>query len=253
MEYSINKLARLSGVTTRTLHYYDEIGLLSPNRTSSNGYRIYGQNEVSLLQQILFFKELGMPLDEIKKIMTSADYDETTSLQKHLTALKAKQKQIRQLIANVEKTIAASKGDVTMCDTEKFDGFKQTFITKNEKQYGKELREKFGDALIDGSNVKMMELTPEAYEKSQILSREIACLLKSASNQGDPSSELAQKVCALHKEWLKYFWPHYSKKAHLGLAQMYVDDPRFQKYYDAISVGCGMFLCDALKIYCAKD
>lgn len=80
MEYSINKLAKLAGVSTRTLRYYDEIGLLSPERISSNGYRVYGQKEVDLLQQILFYRELGVSLDEIKNIVWSKDYDGIAAL-----------------------------------------------------------------------------------------------------------------------------------------------------------------------------
>jgi len=89
MEYSINKLAKLAGITTRTLRYYDEIGLLSPQRISSNGYRVYAQKEVNLLQQILFYRELGVQLDEIKNIVWSENYDEFASLQDHLSALKS--------------------------------------------------------------------------------------------------------------------------------------------------------------------
>jgi DNA-binding transcriptional MerR regulator len=250
MEYSINKLAKLARVSTRTLRYYDEIELLTPERVSSNGYRVYGQKEVDLLQQILFYRELGVSLDEIKNIVWSKDYDGIAALQSHLSALKAKKDQIELLIANVEKTIAASKGEITMSDNEKFEGFKQKMVEDNEKQYGKEIREKFGDAIVDASNAKMMGLTAEQHEKVQKLSCQINDSLKTAFQQGDPSSDLAQKVCALHKEWLGYFWSHYSKEAHLGLARTYVDDPRFRKYYDDIAVGCAEFLYDAIKIYC---
>lgn len=250
MEYSINKLAKLAGVSTRTLRYYDEIKLLSPKRISSNGYRVYRQKEVDLLQQILFYRELNLPLDEIKSIIWSKDYDGITALQGHLSALKTKREQIEFLIANVEKTISASKGEITMNDKEKFEGFKQKMLDENENQYGQEIREKFGDAMIDDSNAKMMGLTADQYEKIQELSRQTNDSLKIAFEQGDPSSELAQRVCAMHKEWLGYFWNHYSKEAHLGLAQTYVDDPRFTKYYDAIAVGCAEFLRDAIKIYC---
>ncbi len=250
MEYSINKLAKLAGVSTRTLRYYDEIGLLSPERISSNGYRVYGQKEVDILQQILFYRELGVSLDEIKNIVWSKDYDGIAALQGHLSALKAKKEQIELLITNVEKTIAASKGEITMSNKEKFEGFKQKMLDENEKQYGKEIREKFGDAIVDASNAKMMGLTTEQYEKVQNLSCQINDLLKAAFEQGNPSSELAQKACALHKEWLGYFWKHYSKEAHLRLAQGYVDDPRFRKYYDAVATGCAEFLRDAIKIYC---
>lgn len=250
MEYSINKLSKLAGVSTRTLRYYEEIELLSPKRIKSNDYRVYGQNEVDILQQILFFRELRVSLDEIKKIIKSKEYDATSALEEHLLALKEKRKQIETLIANVEKTIATSKGECEMNDKEKFEGFKQNLIAENEKKYGKEVREKFGNAVIDESNAKTMGLTKEQYEETQKLSEEINKLLKTAFEQGEPSSESAQKVCALHKEWLQYFWNHYSKEAHLGLAQTYVDDLRFKKYYDNIAEGCAEFLHSALKIYC---
>lgn len=249
MEYSINKLAKLSGVSIRTLHYYDEISLLSPKRIS-NGYRIYGPEEVDLLQQILFYRELGMPLDEIKRILLSANYDGVSALQSHLTALKSKREQIDLIINNVEKTISASKGEIEMNDKEKFEGLKQKIIDENEKKYGKEIREKYGDDVVNASNVKMMGLTGWQYEKAQELSRQINESLKLAFEQGDPRSELAQKVCAMHKEWLGFYWTHYSKEAHLGLAQGYVDDPRFKEYYDSIAAGCAEFLRDAIKIYC---
>lgn len=251
MEYSISKLAKLAGVSTRTLRYYDEIGLLSPGRISSNGYRVYGQKEIDLLQQILFYRELGVPLNEIKKIVGSQDYDRMAALQSHLSALKAKKEQLKLLIATVEKTIAAAKGEISMSDREKFEGFKRKMIEENEKRFGREVREKYGDEAMEASNAKLMGLTAEQYARLEELSRQINDNLKKAFEQGDPSSELSQKVCALHKEWLGYYWDSYSKEAHLGLAQMYVEDPRFREYYDAIAVGCAEFLRDAIKIYCA--
>lgn len=251
MEYSINQLAKLAGISTRTLRYYDEIKLLTPRRISTNGYRVYEKKEVDLLQQILFYRELGVSLDEIKRIVWSKEYDGIAALQGHLSALKAKKEQIELLIINVEKTIASAKGETIMSDKEKFAGFKQKLIDKNEKQYGKEIREKYGDDIIDASNAKVMGLTAEQYERVQELSRQINDSLKAAYEQGDPSSELAQKVCALHKEWLGCFWNFYSKEAHISLVQTYVDDPRFKKYYDAIAVGCAEFLLEAMKVYCA--
>lgn len=250
MEYSINKLAKLAGITTRTLRYYDEISLLSPQRISSNGYRVYGKKEVDLLQQILFYRELGVQLDEIKNFVWSKNYDGLAALQDHLSALKAKKEQIDLLITNVEKTIAASKGEIKMSDKEKFEGFKQKMIEENEQRYGKEIRERFGDAVIDASNAKVMRLTSGQYENVQKLSQQINDSLKVAFEQGDPSSQLAQQVCAWHKEWLGYYWNHYSKEAHLGLAKAYVADPRFKKYYDDIKEGCAEFLFEALQIYC---
>lgn len=250
MEYTINKLAKLAGVSTRTLRYYDQIGLLSPVRMSSNGYRIYGQKEVDLLQQILFYRELNIQLDEIKKIISSKDFDGMEALQNHLTTLLSKRKQLDLLIANVENTIKAAKGETIMSDKEKFDGFIQKLVDDNEQQYGKEIREKYGDDVIDRSNAKVKGMTKEQYTEMERLSLEVNETLKAAFEQGNPAGELAQKACELHKKWLCYFWDHYSKEAHTGVTQMYVDDPRFTAYYDKIAVGAAAFLRDAVLIYC---
>lgn len=250
VEYRINELAKLAGISVRTLHYYDQIQLLTPKRISSNGYRVYGKEEVDSLQQILFYRELGVPLSEIQKIMGSKSYNSMSALQKHLSALKSRRKQMDCLIANVEKTIATLKGETSMSDKEKFEGFKKDMIEENEKKFGKEIRAMFGDRVIDDSNAKIMGLTPEKYAQAQELSAQINQFLKLAFEQGDPSSELAQKVCEMHKKWLSYYWSQYSKEAHIGLAQAYVDDPRFTRYYDKIAVGCAAFLRDAIRIYC---
>ena len=250
IEYTINKLARLASVSTRTLRYYDAISLLPPRRIDSSGYRIYGQHEVDLLQQILIYRELNVPLGEIKKIMSSKNYDRLGALQKHLSDLKDKRERLNLLIVNVEKTITALRGGATMNDREKFEGLKQKLLEKNEMQYGQEVREKFGNKVIDDSNAKLMGLSAAQYTEVQELSNQINTLLKAAFEQGNPSSELAQKVCTLHQKWLGYFWASYSKEAHLGLAQAYVDDPRFKRYYDNIATGCAEFLNKSLQIFC---
>ena len=250
MEYTINKLAKMVGVSTRTLRWYDERGLLKPRRISVNGYRVYGQAEVNRLQQILFYRELGVELSEIGRILSAKDYDEITALQNHRAALCAKRDQLSLLIANVEKSIKARKGEITMSDKEKFEGFKQKLIEENEEKYGGEIRAKYGNKTVDRSNEKIKGMTKEQYDEMEKLSLEVNETLKSAFEQGDPASELAQKACELHKRWLDYFWDNYTKQAHLAVTQMYVDDPRFSEYYDKIAPGCAVFLRDAVLIYC---
>lgn len=250
MEYTVNKLAKLAGVSTRTLRYYGELGLLSPVRKSSNGYRIYGQKEVDRLQQILFYRELGVPLDEIKKIISSKDFDGAAALQSHLSALLAKRKQLDLLIANVEKSVMAAKGETIMSDKEKFDGFTQKMADDNERQYGVEIRAKYGNDAVDCSNAKVKGMSREQYAEVESLSLEVNETLKAAFEQGDPAGELAQKACELHKKWLCCFWEYYSREAHIGVTQMYVDNPRFTAYYDRIAAGCATFLRDAVLIYC---
>lgn len=251
MEYTVNKLSKLAGITPRTLRYYDTLGLLSPARISSSGYRIYGQKEVVRLQQILFYRELGVSLDEIMKIITSKAFDEQTALESHLTQLLAKREQLDLLIDNVEKSLKSSKGEYVMSDKEKFEGFKQKLVDDNEKQYGAEVRAAYGEDAINRSNAKIKGMTKEEYQALEALTLELNEAIKSAFEQGDPAGDLAQKACALHKKWLTFYWNDYSKEAHLGLTQMYVDDPRFTAYYDKIAVGSAVFLRNAMQIFLA--
>jgi DNA-binding transcriptional MerR regulator len=249
MEYTIQKLASLAGVSTRTLRYYDEIGILKPARINSSGYRIYGQAEVNLLQQILFYRELGVGLDSIKDIVTAPTFDGAKALREHREKLLEKKEQLDLLIANVDKTIALTEGRITMSNKEKFEGFKKKMIEDNEKNYGKEIREKYGKDTVEASNAKVMNMTQEQYEEVTALSEQIHTTLAEAFKTGDPAGELAQKAAHLHKQWLTYYWKEYSKEAHAGLAQMYVDDERFTAYYDKEQPGTAVFLRDAIHIY----
>lgn len=249
MEYTVQKLGRLAGISTRTLRFYDEIGILKPARINSSGYRIYGHEEVDRLQQILFYRELGISLDRIKEIVTDPTFNGAKALKEHREQLLDKRKQLDMLIANVEKSIALSEGSITMTDKEKFEGFKQRMIEDNEQKYGKEIREKYGENTVDKSNKKLMNMTQEQHEGVTSLSSELMSMLSEAFKTGDPAGELAQKAAELHKQWLMHYWNDYSKEAHAGLAQMYVDDERFTAYYDKDQPGTAAFLRDAIQIY----
>lgn len=249
MEYTVQKLGGLAGVSTRALRYYDEIGILKPARINSSGYRIYGQKEVDMLQQILFYRELGVSLENIKEIVTASDFDGANALREHREKLLAKRDQLDLLIANVEKTIAAAERRIKMSDKEKFEGFKKKMIEDNEKKYGKEIREKYGKETVEKSNEKFMNMTKEQYDEANSLTNELMSTLRQAFKTGNPAGELAQKAADLHKQWLTLYWDQYSKEAHAGLAQMYVDDPRFTAYYDKEQPGTAEFLRDAILIY----
>lgn len=249
MEYTVQKLGKMAGVSTRTLRYYDEIGILKPARINSSGYRIYGKEEVDRLQQILFYRELGVSLVNIKDIVTSPSFDAVEALREHREKLLAKRQQLDLLIANVDKTIAVSEEGFTMTEKEKFEGFKQEIIEDNEKKYGKEIREKYGDKQVDESNKKFKNMTKQQYDEFEKLGASVISTLKEAFATGDPAGELAQKTADLHRKWLSYAWGSYNKEAHAGLAQMYVDDERFTAYYDKEQPGSAEFLRDAILIY----
>jgi DNA-binding transcriptional MerR regulator len=249
MEYTVQKLGMLAGVSTRTLRYYDEIGILKPARINSSGYRIYGQAEVDKLQQILFYKELGLHLDKIKDLVNSPSFNAAKALSEHREQLLDKRSQLDRLIANVEMTIASNEGRITMTDKEKFEGFKQKMVEDNEQKYGKEIRKKYGDNAINNSNQKVLNMTQDQHDEVTRLAEELHSVLAEAYKTGDPSSDLAQKAADLHKQWLTYYWSEYSKEAHAGLAQMYVDDKRFTAYYDKEQPGTAEFLRDAIHIF----
>jgi DNA-binding transcriptional MerR regulator len=249
MEYTVQKLGSLAGISTRTLRYYDEIGILTPARISSSGYRIYGQKEVDRLQQILFYRELGVSLDSIKDIVSAPSFDGANALMEHREKLLEKREQLDVLIANVDKTIALTEGRIKMSNKEKFEGFKQKMVDENEKKYGKEIREKYGKDTVEKSNAKVMNMTQEQHDEVTALSNQLTETLAQAFATGDPAGELAQKAADLHKKWLTYFWNEYSKEAHAGLAQMYVDDARFTAHYDEKQPGTATFLRDAILIY----
>ncbi|MCL2201237.1 MAG: MerR family transcriptional regulator [Oscillospiraceae bacterium] len=252
MEYTVNKLSKISGVSARTLRYYDEIGLLKPVKVAESGYRIYSQDELNTLQEILFYRELGFPLEEIKHIVYAPGYDRISAFHNHLDKLVIKRKQMDSLIDNVTKSISAMKGEITMTDTEKFEGFKQSIIDKNEKAYGHEIREKYGDSAIDASNAALKGLSQKQYDEGERLRAAYEEMLKNAVRTGDPSEETAQAACDLHRQWLCIFYPNYSKEYHKALGEMYATDERFRAYYEKITSGCAEFFRDSINIYCKQ-
>lgn len=252
MEYTVQQLSKLAGVTARTLRYYDEIGLLKPARVNAAGYRFYGPVEVDKLQQILFYRELGMSLKVIKEIVNAPSFNREKALREHREKLLQKRKQLDLLIANVEKTIAATEGRIKMSDQEKFEGFKQRILEENERKYGQEIRAKYGHEAVERSYQKFKAMTQEQYQELTELSTKLMETLEAAYQTGDPGGELAQNAADLHRQWLCYYWDRYSPEAHAGLAQMYVDDERFTAYYDQKQPGLAAFLRDAIFIYTGR-
>lgn len=249
MEYTVQKLAQMAGISARTLRYYDQIGILTPARINSSGYRIYGQAEVDRLQQTLFYRELGVSLEKIKEIITAPSFDGTQALREHRERLLEKREQLDELISNVEKTIELTEGGIKMMNQEKFKGFKQKLVEDNETKYGKEIREKYGDETVNKSNQKVNGMSQEQYDEVTKLATAVIETLHAAFKTGDPAGKLAQKTADLHRQWLCYYWDSYSKEAHAGLAQMYVDDPRFTAFYDEKQPGSAEFLRDAVLLY----
>jgi Predicted transcriptional regulators len=250
MEYTIQELASLAGISTRTLRYYDQMGLLSPSFVNASGYRMYTSDKVDQLQQILLYRAMDVPLKDIASILFDPAFDRDKALNAHLSALQTRRKQLDELITTVEKSIQSSQGGHLMTDKEKFEGLKKQLVEENEQKYGEELRNRYDQSGIDHANRAMLNMSEETYGEMQALSKKIADHLVHAIKTGaDPEGDAGKALYLMHKKWLHYTWRKYSPQAHKGLAQMYIDDERFSAHYDAEQPGCTQFLCDAIQAH----
>lgn len=250
MEYSIQELSRLSGVTTRTLRWYDEIGLLRPSRVAESGYRYYGDMQVDRLQDILYFRALGVELARIRECLDDPAFDRLSVLRGHLQTLLEKRGELDRVIDSVKETIEAEERSESMSDEKKFEAFKRRAIEENEKKYGRELREKYGDAEIDASNAAVMNVSKSQYDQWKAWGEEINARLEAAVRSGAaPQSEEGRAITELHKQWLTVASHGYDAARHRGIAELYVTDERFTAYYDRNTAGCAQFLRDAVRYW----
>ena len=250
MEYTVKALAALAGVTPRTLRWYDQKGLLKPRRLTQAGYRLYGPEEVNRLQAILFYKELGLELSAIRALVDAPDFDRLAALQSHLTELESRRQRLDALILTVRKTIDEAAGGSKMSDKEKFEAFKRRAVEANEAKYGREIREKYGDAQVDRANANVLALSEEEYAQWKALGEEIQSALAAAVRaEQDPAGQEGRRIAGLHRRWLSYSWETYTPQAHRGLGELYTADQRFTAYYDREVPGCAAFLRDAIRAY----
>lgn len=248
MEYSIHELSRLSGVSTRTLRWYDEIGLLKPGRVAPSGYRYYGPAQVDRLQDILFYRALGVELARIQACLDAPSFDRLAALREHLTALQARKAWLEELIRSVEQTIACEERKEPMEDEQKFAALKAKLVADNEAAHGKEARANYGDGAVDAANASVMGLTQEQYDTWNALDAELRRRLEAAVQAGlAPDSDEGRQLCALHRRWLAVTVKDLTPQKHRGIARLYVLDERFTAYYDRAVPGCAQFLRDAVE------
>ena len=251
MCYTVNELARLSGLTPRALRYYDSIGLLRPARDRANDYRRYTAAEVDRLQQILLYREMGLPLEEIRRILDAPDFNQAGALREHLSRLLIQRQRVEELIQTVSRTLDSLEGGTVMNDQEKFEGMKQRAIQENESAYGQEVREKFGDQVVDLVNRRFGHMREEDW--NQMKEEETGYLeaLRRAVAAGDCEGRDAQEACRLHRSWLLHYWTPemLTPQSHQDLVAMYCQDERFQTYYEKVAPGCAEFFGRAVRAF----
>jgi DNA-binding transcriptional MerR regulator len=245
MTYTVQQLATLAGITTRTLHHYDDIGLLKPARVQTNGYRQYGEAELLKLQQIMLYRELEFPLREIQKIINNPKFDISEALVKHRKLIELKKKQMGELLKTIDKTLTKINHQNTMDDKELYDGFSK----EQMEEYAKEAKERWGTSDTYKQSVgKYEKLTMD--QKLQMKKDADALMKEIASHMGeDPASTKVQALIDRHFNSLRFFYEP-TIELYRGLATMYVDDPRFKAYYTKYHPDLAEFMRDAMHSYC---
>ncbi|MEG0919703.1 MAG: MerR family transcriptional regulator [Anaerovoracaceae bacterium] len=241
----INEVAKLTGITVRTLHYYDEIGLLKPSEITDSGYRIYNSTALETLQQILFFRELDFSLKDIKEIITNSNYDKAKALTKHRELLLQKRSRINDLIALVDNTL---KGEHDMS----FKQFDNSEFEMTKKKYAKEVKERWGDTVAYTES----EQKAGNYDDNQwkMLFDEGKAILQAFGEKRNiqPESNEAQELVKKWQEFITANFYNCSKEILSGLGLMYVGDERFTKNIDQNGEGTAAFMAAAIEVFCSK-
>lgn len=241
----VNELAKLTGISVRTLHYYDEIDLLKPAHITEAGYRIYDQSALAKLQQILFFRELGFTLNEIKSIMANPSYDKTEALTKHKELLLQKRKHLDNLIKLVDQTI---KGE----DNMSFKEFDMSDIEAHKQKYAAEVKERWGNSSAYAeSEKKTSSYSQEDWQEIWKSGGDILEDFSKIRNLAPESSE-AQELVKKWQDFISASFYQCSKEILSGLGLMYVHDERFTESIDQHGPGTAAFMAAAIEVYCAK-
>lgn len=249
MAYTVKKLAEISGISVRTLHFYDEIGLLQPAYVGDNGYRFYEEEQLLMLQQILFFKELGFQLNDIHKIIQSSDFDKIETLQSHRKVLQQQLQRTHQLTETIDKTIAKLKGQGTMSDQEMYLGFDKN----KQEEYERYIADHYGKEAVQDSKKKIKNWTKSDYEHVKQEYDAIHTALTQAMQRHEShSSEPVQTLIRQHFSLVSKFWTP-SKESYVGLGQLYLQHEDFRKLYESYHPQLAAFLADAMKVFAESE
>lgn len=251
MKYKVNELAKHAKISVRTLHYYDEVGLLIPKRTDKNDYRYYENAELLKLQQILFFRELDFPLEEIKKILSSPTFDMKQALKDQKELIEIKKNRLSKLIKTIDKTIISLNKKTIMKEDEIYDGFSKEEL----ESWNKEAKERWGNT----------DAYKQSVGKYESLTKDQKLAMKKAGDDlmeefvknmpKGPKSPEVQSLVQKHYDALKFFYEP-NLEMYKGLADMYVGyqgDTRFRAYFEKHGPKLPEFMRDAIYEFCERN
>lgn len=251
MAYTVKKVARMSGVSVRTLHFYDEVGLLKPASRAANGYRFYDEAQLLTLQQILFYRELGFELKQIKRLLGRGDFDRIKALESHRKVLSKELNRTRKLIVTIDKTVAHLKGTRKMKSEELFVGFSPEQQAKHE-QY---LIDRFGGGMkeqIDRSRQRVKDWKRADWEKSgQTFDKICKGLVSLMERSVEADSREAQEIIRRHHDWIGKFWKP-TAESYAGHSQLIVDSD-LRKAYEVYHPKLPEFVSAGIKHYAMNE
>lgn len=245
--FTVNQLAKLAGVSVRTLHHYDDIGLLKPKTRTESKYRYYGEEELLRLQQILFYKELDLPLAKIVEILDDPSFDTKTALKSHKEELLKRKKRTAELLKTIDKTLKSLSQNLKKMKTE--DMYKG-FSKEQAEAYEKEAKDKYGEKIVEQSKEQINKIGKEAFEKLLADHEEISKKLSMLMHL-DPSDKAVQALVQQHHAFVNAF-NTVTPEMYRSFADLYVNDERFKKNYDKHKEGLAGFLSKAMIAFCEK-
>lgn len=244
-EMTVGQIARIAGVTVRTLHHYDEIGLVVPTTRTESGYRLYGDPQVERLQEVLFFRELGFPLEEIRDMVEQPGYDRASALKRQRTLLEAKAEQVLRMIDAVDAAIDAREQGITMNKEDMLE----VFGDFDPSEYEDEVQERWGHT----DAYKESQLRVAGYAKDDWLAiraeaaeiNDAFLALKAAGAAADSTE--AKAIAERHRAHLSKWFYECSHEMHAGLGRMYVEDHRFTENIDEAGEGLAAYMSAAIQ------
>ncbi len=245
MAYTVGQVAEIAHVSVRTLHHYDEIGLLTPSRRSEAGYRLYTDEDLARLQRVLLYRELDFSLDEIAQVLAATDSDPLDALVAQRELVAAKIAHDKRLLALIDKTIAAMKGGFLLTKEEMFE----VFGDFNPAEYEDEVKDRWGDTEAYAESARRTKrYTKQDWERLKAEQEEhgarmIALFDAGVAPTDERAADIAEEARLIIDRW---FYP-LSREMHVCLGEMYIADPRFKKTYDDMREGLAQWLCDAIK------
>jgi MerR family transcriptional regulator, thiopeptide resistance regulator len=249
--YTIKTVANLSGATVRTLRFYDEIGLLKPAIVADNGYRHYGREELFQLQQILFFRELGFSLEEIRKLLADPKFDRASALRAHRRKLEREISRTGRLIQTIDKTLAHLEKEVPMQEQELYAGFDPA----KQREMEKEVLACAGEGALPAIEESRKRTRDWSAQDYALVSREydeLHCAFCEALRNGlSADSVEVQLLTGRHYGLVDRFWTP-QKESYIGLGRLYCDHPDFRLLYEAYDPGLGEFLASAMRVFAER-